>query len=772
MDTRSFRRRLFTAIVLALVSVIIWRALALVPAATSHRRSTARRRSRCRPAASCCRPCRSELFLPSACGGGGTCAQCKCIVEEGGGAILPTEESHITARGREGWRLSCQVPVKQDMKIEVPEEVFGVKQWECRSRATTTSPRSSRNWCCGSRKARTSISAPAATSRSSARRTVLQGFRHRGGVPRRLGRSASGKLSPPSTSRSIRAYSMANYPEEKGMVKLNVRIATPPPGSEGIPPGIMSSYIFNLKPGDKVTIYGALRRVLRQGHGCGDGLHRRRCRHGADAQRTSSTSSSAQHQAQDLLLVRRALAARDVLRRRSSTSWRRRTTTSTGTSRCPTPQPEDNWDGLTGFIHNVLFEQYLKDHPAPEDCEYYMCGPPMMNAAVIQMLRISASSRKHHARRLRRLIGPCAGCRPRRCAAPPAAFVTLALCAPRRLRRRCEQEARPRAARRRPWAPPGPSSTSTASASPPRSCARRSTRSWQAINDALSTYLEDSEISRLNASPAGTYPVSAMFAEVLDTALRIGALTDSAYDVTVGPLVDLWGFGSAANRGAVPARAPSPRPRRGRCAAPALGSASAAADAPGGHAHRPVVDRQGLRRGSRLASWRVPGSTTPWSRSAASCAPWVSAPRAGPGASPSSRRDPAGDPASGPGGACGAAMRPWPPPATTATTSRSTAALFAPGRSAHGLSGGPRPRVRDRGRTDLHARRCLGHGADRPRPRGGAGAGRRADPGRVPGVPTTGTRLAVDYTPAFSAYLRAGRDPQPTRRGRGAGSRV
>ena len=201
----------------------------------------------------------SNIFLASACGGGGTCAQCKCVVSEGGGSMLPTEESHFTRReANEGWRLSCQTAVKQDMKIEVPEEVFGVKQWEC-----------------------TVVSNPnVATFIKELTLALPEGesvdFRAGGYVqlecpPHHVKyadfdveeeyrgdweRFGFFKMESIVKEPVIRAYSMANYPEEKGIVKFNIRIATPPPGSEGIPAGEMSSWVFNLKPGDKVTVYG------------------------------------------------------------------------------------------------------------------------------------------------------------------------------------------------------------------------------------------------------------------------------------------------------------------------------------------------------------------------------------------------------------------------------------------------------------------------------------------------------------------------------------
>ena len=199
------------------------------------------------------------LFLPSACGGGGSCAQCKCVVSEGGGSLLPTEESHFTRReADEGWRLSCQAPVKQDMKVEVPEEVFGVKRWECTVESnpnvatfikelTLRLPEGENvDFKAGGY---VQLECPPHVVNYSDFDVEEQ---YRGDWERFGLYQYTSEVKEPL----IRAYSMANYPEEKGVVKFNIRIASPPPGSTDIPPGAMSSYVFNLKPGDKISVYG------------------------------------------------------------------------------------------------------------------------------------------------------------------------------------------------------------------------------------------------------------------------------------------------------------------------------------------------------------------------------------------------------------------------------------------------------------------------------------------------------------------------------------
>ncbi|WP_461482869.1 NADH:ubiquinone reductase (Na(+)-transporting) subunit F [Porticoccus sp.] len=328
------------------------------------------------------------LFLPSACGGGGSCAQCKCIVTDGGGAMLPTEEAHFTRReANEGWRLSCQTPVKQDMKVEVPEEVFGVKQWEC---TVDSNPN-------------------VATFIKELTLRLPEGenvdFRAGGYVqlecpPHHVKysdfeieeeyrgdweRFGFFNLESIVDEATIRAYSMANYPEEKGVVKFNIRCATPPPGSQGIPPGIMSSWVFNLKPGDKVKVYGPFGEFFAKDTdnemvfiGGGAGMAPMRS-HIFDQLRRIKTDRkiSFWYGARSLRECFYSEEYDELAAENENFDWH---------LALSDPQPEDNWEGLTGFIHQVLFENYLKDHPAPEDCEYYMCGPPMMNAAVIKML--------------------------------------------------------------------------------------------------------------------------------------------------------------------------------------------------------------------------------------------------------------------------------------------------------------------------------------------------------------------------------------------------
>lgn len=328
----------------------------------------------------------SGIFLSSACGGGGTCGQCRCRVLEGGGSMLSTEAIHFTRKeAQEGWRLSCQTAVKQNMKIEVDPEFFGVRRWECEVISNDN----------------------VATFIKELVLKLPEGEE----VDFRAGGYVQFEIDPYEVDYkdievaeeyrgdwekfgvfnhhskvdevTIRAYSMANYPEEKGVMKFNIRIASPPPGTD-FPPGKMSSYLFSLKPGAKVTIFGPYGEFFAKktdaemvfiGGGAGmapmrahifDQLLR------LNTDRKISFWYGGRNQ-RELFYVDEfdKLAAEH-----KNFEWHV----------ALSDQNIEGWTGYTGFIHNVLYENYLKNHPAPEDCEFYMCGPPMMNAAVIRML--------------------------------------------------------------------------------------------------------------------------------------------------------------------------------------------------------------------------------------------------------------------------------------------------------------------------------------------------------------------------------------------------
>ncbi|WP_319484206.1 NADH:ubiquinone reductase (Na(+)-transporting) subunit F [uncultured Cohaesibacter sp.] len=329
-----------------------------------------------------------KIFVASACGGGGTCAQCRCKVFEGGGSILPTEEAHITKReAKEGDRLSCQVAVKQDMKIEVPEEVFGVKKWECTVRSNDNVATFIKNLV---------LELPAGEHvhfraggyiqiAAPAHQVAYKDFdvaeEYREDWDKFNLWQYVSKVDEPIE----RAYSMANYPEEEGIIMLNVRVASPPPGQPNVPPGQMSSYIFNLKPGDKVTISGPFgeffardtkKEMIFVGGGAGMAPMRS---HIFDQLKRIKTDRK-------ITFWYGARSKREMFFVEDFDQLAAENPNFTWHVALSDALPDDNWTGYTGFIHNVLYEQYLRDHEAPEDCEYYMCGPPIMNQSVINML--------------------------------------------------------------------------------------------------------------------------------------------------------------------------------------------------------------------------------------------------------------------------------------------------------------------------------------------------------------------------------------------------
>ncbi|MCH7599815.1 MAG: NADH:ubiquinone reductase (Na(+)-transporting) subunit F, partial [Myxococcales bacterium] len=331
----------------------------------------------------------NEIFVSSACGGGGTCAQCEVRVLEGGGDILPTELNHISKRqAREGWRLSCQVAVKQDMTIEVPLEALETRKWQC-------TVRSNRNVATFIKELVLELPAGEDVNFKSGGFIQIEVPPHdlkysnfdieeeyRADWDKySLWRYESHVAEP-----VYRAYSMANYPGEKGIIMLNVRIATPPPRApEGIPPGKVSSYIFDLKPGDIVTISGPYGEFfIKQTDaemvyiGGGAGMAPLRS-HVFELFKNLHTNRKVSY-------WYGARSLREMFYEEEFEQLARDNDNFTWNVALSEPQPEDNWTGPTGFIHQVLRDNYLNDHDSPEDCEYYICGPPMMNDAVIAML--------------------------------------------------------------------------------------------------------------------------------------------------------------------------------------------------------------------------------------------------------------------------------------------------------------------------------------------------------------------------------------------------
>lgn len=330
----------------------------------------------------------NKLFIPSACGGKGSCGVCKVHVTEGGGTLLPTEESHVSrGEAREGCRLACQVKVKQDMKIELPAEVFSVQKWECTVRSNDNVATFIKELVLVLPDGQSvpfraggyiQIEAPPHVAEY---KDFIIDDEYRGDWDKFNLWQFKSVVSEPV----MRAYSMANYPEEAGLIMLNVRIASPPPGKPELPPGQMSSYIFDLKPGDKVTIsgpYGEFFAKKTQAEmvfvGGGAGMAPLRS-HIFDQFKRIGTDRKVSfwYGARSLREAFYVEEFDKIQEENQNFEWH---------LALSDPLEEDQWAGYTGFIHNVLFENYLRNHPSPEDCEFYMCGPPMMNQAVINML--------------------------------------------------------------------------------------------------------------------------------------------------------------------------------------------------------------------------------------------------------------------------------------------------------------------------------------------------------------------------------------------------
>jgi Na+-transporting NADH:ubiquinone oxidoreductase subunit F len=339
----------------------------------------------------------AKLFVASACGGGGTCGQCRVKVQEGGGAILPTETSHINKReAKSGERLSCQVVVKQDMRIQVPEEVFGIKRWRCRVRSNRSVATFIKELVLElpegedlKFRAGGYIQIEAPPHQVSYREFDIPD-KFRDDWERFKLFELQSRVEEPV----MRAYSMANYPEEKGIVMLNVRVATPPPRMPGVAPGQMSSFIFDLKEGDEVMVSGPFGEFYARETqaemvfiGGGAGMAPMRAHIFDQLKRLGSDRK--------ISFWYGARSRREMFYHEEFDELAEKYENFRWHAALSDPLPEDEWDGYTGFIHEVLYENYLKDHPAPEDLEFYICGPPMMNQAVLKMLDDLGVEKEH-----------------------------------------------------------------------------------------------------------------------------------------------------------------------------------------------------------------------------------------------------------------------------------------------------------------------------------------------------------------------------------------
>jgi Na+-transporting NADH:ubiquinone oxidoreductase subunit F len=381
---------IFSAILLLLALLILWFRARLVPQGDVHIKVNGERDLRAPIGGRLLGTLADEgIFVPSACGGGGTCGQCRVQVLEGDGALLPTEAALISKReAAAGERLACQVTVSGDLDIQVADDVFGVKKWECRVRSNDNVATFIKELVLELPQGETLDFKAGGYIQIECLPHELKyadfdiGEEYRGDWERFSLFDLESKVTEPA----IRAYSMANYPEENDIVMLNVRIATPPPNAgDKVPAGVMSSFIFNLKPGDKVTVSGPYGEFLAKETdaemvfvGGGAGMAPMRSHIFDQLKRLHSQRKiSFWYGARSLREAFYAEEFDKLARQHENFSWY---------LALSDPLPEDNWDGPVGLIHEVLYKLYLQDHPAPEDCEYYLCGPPMMNAAVTRML--------------------------------------------------------------------------------------------------------------------------------------------------------------------------------------------------------------------------------------------------------------------------------------------------------------------------------------------------------------------------------------------------
>jgi Na+-transporting NADH:ubiquinone oxidoreductase subunit F len=331
-----------------------------------------------------------NIFLPSACGGGGTCALCKCQVNEGGGEILPTEKGHINrAEAKDNWRLACQVKIKEDMKVHVPDEIFNIQKWECTVRSNKNVatfikelvlelPKGENlNFTAGGY---IQIDVPEYHNLGFKNFDVEKEYHED------WDKFKIWDVVANNDEDCFRAYSMANHPAEGNIIILNVRISTPPPALwDQVPPGIASSYIFNLKAGDKVTISGPFgeffakkseREMIYLGGGAGMAPMRSHLFDLLDTQKTK----------RKITFFYGARSAREMFYHDDFKRLEKEFPNFKYIVGLSEPMPEDKWKGSTGFIHNVAFNEYLKEHEDPTELEYYMCGPPMMIDACDKML--------------------------------------------------------------------------------------------------------------------------------------------------------------------------------------------------------------------------------------------------------------------------------------------------------------------------------------------------------------------------------------------------
>ncbi len=355
-----------------------------------------------------------DIYLPSACGGGGTCAMCECHIDEGGGDVLPTEMNHLTRKeAAENKRLACQVKVREDMRIRIPEEIFGIEKWECEVVSNYNVATFIKEFVVRLPEGESLDFQPGGYIQIDVPVTTVDFSEDIDIKPKPDDPAGPDKfkedwdsfnlweLKMVNAEEQFRAYSMANHPAEGDIIKLNIRIATPPwdrakNGWMDVNPGVCSSYVFAQKPGDKVTISGPYgeffikptdKEMIYIGGGAGMAPLRSHLFHLFHTEKTKDRKVSFWYGGRS----KRELFYVDEFQEieEKFDNFRFEVALSE-------PLEEDNWkkkesldddgDGFVGFVHQVLIDNYLKDHPEPEEVEYYFCGPPLMNAAVIKML--------------------------------------------------------------------------------------------------------------------------------------------------------------------------------------------------------------------------------------------------------------------------------------------------------------------------------------------------------------------------------------------------
>lgn len=333
------------------------------------------------------------IFLPSACGGGGTCGMCKCQITEGGGSILPTETGFFTRKEQHNhWRLGCQVKIREDLTIKVPEAVMGIKKWECEVVSNKNVATFIKEFVVKLPDGESFNFEPGGYIQIDVPKyeTSFKDFLIEDQFRSDWDQYKMWDLKIKNNEETFRAYSMANYPAEKDLIKLNIRIATPPWDNVkkqfmNVPPGLCSTYVFSRNPGDKVVIsgpYGEFHikntssEMLYIGGGAGMAPLRSHIFHLFNTLKTGRKVS----------YWYGARSLREVFYEDEFRAIEKKFPNFTFNLALSEPLPEDNWTGYTGFIHKVLLDNYLCKHEEPEDIEYYFCGPPQMNSAVLKML--------------------------------------------------------------------------------------------------------------------------------------------------------------------------------------------------------------------------------------------------------------------------------------------------------------------------------------------------------------------------------------------------